>query len=120
MNTGWKRWLHKCLRDTALFAHHTSDWEPRVKQLTRLTPGLQLSSQSQITTGKHWMGRSQQGRKERASIDNGQAGICGSYSRRPTLMLNEKLVDKHGSEVTYRSVVTSAPAAIRFSSLRVS
>ena len=80
MNTGWKRWLHKCLRDTALFAHHTSDWEPRVKQLTRLTPGLQLSSQSQITTGKHWMGRSQQGRKERASIDNGQAGICGSYS----------------------------------------
>jgi hypothetical protein len=35
-------------------------------------------------------------------------GTCGSYSPRPTLVLAKKPVEKHGSEVTYRSVVTSA------------
>jgi hypothetical protein len=73
-----------------------------------------------ISTGKHWMGRTQQGREEQVSVDNGTAGACGSYSLRPTLVLDEKPVEKHGSEVTYRSVMTSATAAISFRSLLIS
>jgi hypothetical protein len=65
------------------------------------------------------MGSSQQGREERVSVENGRAGICGSYSPQPTLVLEEKPVEKHGSEVTYRSVVTSAFAVIPFRSLLV-
>jgi hypothetical protein len=63
---------------------------------------------------------SQQGREEHASVDNSGAGACGSYSPRPTLVLDSKPVEKHGSEVTYRSVMTSAPAAISFRSLLAS
>jgi hypothetical protein len=69
---------------------------------------------------EHWMGLPQQEPEERVSVDNGAAGACGSYSPRPTLVLDEKPVEKHGSEVTYRSVVTSASAAIPFRSLLVS
>jgi hypothetical protein len=52
--------------------------------------------------------------------DTESAGACGSYSPEPTLVLDEKPVDKHGSEVTYRSMMTSAIAAISFRSLLVS
>src|SRR3954453_6976035 len=52
---------------------------------------------------KHWMGRSQQAREERASVDNSRAGVCGGYSPRPTLVLDEEPVEKHGSEVTHTS-----------------
>ncbi len=48
------------------------------------------------------------------------AGACGSYSPHATLVLDAKPVDKRGSEVTYRSVVTSASVAIPFRSLLVS
>jgi hypothetical protein len=54
------------------------------------------------------------------SVENDCAGICGSYSPQPTLVLDEKPVEKHGPEVTYRSVVTSALAMIPFRSLLVS
>jgi hypothetical protein len=66
------------------------------------------------------MGRPKQGREEQVSVDNGTAGTCGSCSLRPTLVLDEKPVEKHGSEVTYRSVMTSATAAISFRSLFIS
>jgi hypothetical protein len=42
------------------------------------------------------------------SVDNGRAGVCGSYGSQPTLVLDKKPDGKHGSEVTHRSVVTSA------------
>jgi hypothetical protein len=47
-------------------------------------------------------------------------GSCGSYSPQLTLVLDEKPVEKHGSEVAYRSVVMAASAAIRFRSLLIS
>jgi hypothetical protein len=53
------------------------------------------------------------------SVENGRAGICGSYSPQPTLV-HLKPVEKHGSEVTYRLVVTSALVVIPFRSLLVS
>ena len=74
----------------------------------------------QISPRKHWMGFSQQKPEERVSVDDSDAGTCGSYSPRPTLVLHEKPVRKHGSGVTYRSVMTSASAAISFRSLLVS
>jgi hypothetical protein len=74
----------------------------------------------EIGNGKHWMRRRQHRREEQASVDNGGAGACGSYSPRPTLVLDEKPDGKHGSEVTYRSVMTSASAAISFRSLLIS
>jgi hypothetical protein len=40
--------------------------------------------------------------RERGSADKGLAGACGSGSPQPTLVLNEKPVEKHGSGVTYR------------------
>ena len=73
-----------------------------------------------ISTDKHWMGLPQQEPEERVLVDNGAAGACGSYSPRPTLVLDSKPVEKHGSEVPYRSVMTSAPAAISFRSLLAS
>jgi len=65
---------------------------------------------------KHWMGTAQQGREEQVSVDTMAAGACGSYSPALTLELDEPVV-KRGSEVTYRSVMTSATAAIPFRSL---
>src|SRR5260370_42712790 len=56
---------------------------------------------------KHWMGTAQQGREEQVSVDTMAAGACGSYSPALTLELDEPVV-KRGSEVTYRSVMTSA------------
>ncbi|HTF66216.1 MAG TPA: hypothetical protein VK638_26380 [Edaphobacter sp.] len=49
-----------------------------------------------ITPEKQWMGRSQQGREERVSLENSGAGVCGSYSPQPTLVLDMKPVEKHG------------------------
>jgi hypothetical protein len=60
----------------------------------------------------------QQGREEQVSVDT-RAGACGSYSPALTLELDEPVV-KRGSEVTYRSVMTSATAAISFRSLLIS
>jgi hypothetical protein len=65
---------------------------------------------------KDWMGTAQQGREEQVSVDTRAAGACGSYSPAMTLELDEPVV-KRGSEVTYRSVMTSATAAIAFRSL---
>ena len=53
-------------------------------------------------------GLPQQEAEERVLLHNDAAGACGSYSPQPTLVLDEKPVGKHGSEVAYRSVVTSA------------
>ena len=44
---------------------------------------------------------------------------AASYGPKSAMVLSEP-VDKHGSEVTYRSVMTSAIAAISFRSLLVS
>jgi hypothetical protein len=53
------------------------------------------------------MGTAQQGREEQVSADTRTAGACGNYSPTMTLELDEPVV-KRGSEVTYRSVMTSA------------
>jgi hypothetical protein len=42
------------------------------------------------------MGRPQQGREEQVLLDNSAAGARGSGSPRPTLVLDDKPVDKHG------------------------
>jgi hypothetical protein len=44
-------------------------------------------------------GLSHQGLDERVSLHNSCRWACGSYSPQPTLVLDAKPVDKHGSEV---------------------
>jgi hypothetical protein len=72
-----------------------------------------------LPTSTGWGSPNRDGRNG-FSVENGRAGICGSYSPQPTLVLDRKPVEKHGSEVTYRSVVTTALAVIPFRSLLVS
>jgi hypothetical protein len=76
----------------------------------------QLSLGTDCLNVKPWMVTAQQGREEQVSVNTRAAGACGSYSPAMTLELDEPVV-KRGSEVTYRSVMTSATAAIPFRSL---
>jgi hypothetical protein len=61
-----------------------------------------------LTTKSTGWGGPNRDERNGCSVENGRAGICCSYSPRPTLVLHVKPVEKHESEVTYRSVVTSA------------
>jgi hypothetical protein len=63
------------------------------------------------------MGRPQQGREEHASATMVVLASAVSYSPRPTLVLARSPSRSMGPRFTYRSVVTSATAAIPFRSL---